>query len=94
MVETPFPLRKQGVCIAFLAPTDPEWERAWSTFPDREMWNADACEALQYMGSAQTMQGYWRHEFRHRAVPGTNERRYWYVTASEGWEPTTMRETI
>ena len=86
--ETPYSKRTVATRFAFLAPDEPEWEVAWSHFdPDRVRWNEAYHEALQYLGSVQTLQGYWRHEFRHRAVPGTNERQYWYITATEGWQP-------
>lgn len=63
-----------------------EWEHAWSAFTDREMYNGELGEALQYMGSVKRGSG-WKHEFRHRAVPGTNQRQYWSMPASEGWVP-------
>ena len=87
MVETPFPVRKQATRLAFMTREDGEWERAWSQFPDRAMWNPEYQESLQYMGSVETYPGAWRHEFRHRAVPGTHQRQYWYIPASEGWTP-------
>lgn len=67
----------------FLLPDDPELQRAWATFPDPVM----AChgERLEYLGTV--FYDIWRHCFRHRRMPGTHQRLYWHVPASEGWTP-------
>jgi hypothetical protein len=66
---------------------DPEWDIAWSHFPDRVMEEPHTGECLQYVGSAQQPAGDWLHVFRHRAVPGTLQRHYWRIPASPGWHP-------
>ena len=80
--------------IYMLEDTDPEWSKAWGHFPDPAMWNDIYKESLQYMGtiantaySGKPGECHYYHEFRHRAVPGSNERRYWKVAASLDWNP-------
>jgi hypothetical protein len=72
--------------LYFIAGEDKEWDFVWSHFPDKVMYNAQYGEVLQYMGSI-CRNGHFLHEFRHRAIPGTNERKYWKVPASPGWDP-------
>lgn len=62
-----------------------EWRYAWGQFPDSAMYNAEYGESLQYMGTW-LIGGKWVHQFRHRAIPGLNERRYWNVPASAGFQ--------
>jgi hypothetical protein len=68
--------------LFFLEHTDPEFNVAFSHFPDPVMRNAEYHECLQYMGTVVAPSGTAHHEFRHRAVPGTNERRYWKIPVS------------
>lgn len=70
----------------FLPATDPELLRAWATFPDPVMLDQRSEERLEYMGTSLT-DGRWRHVFRHRCVPATQQRQYWQVAASAGWMP-------
>ena len=72
-----------------LSPEDPEWATAWGAFPDPEMYNDERGEALQYMGTvpATDSAGGYIHEFRHRAIPGTQQRRYWGIRSSVDWCP-------
>jgi hypothetical protein len=71
----------------WLERTDPEWARAWSHFPDPVMAHPASGECLQYMGSAQYPGLGWVHIFRHRQMPGSDQRQYWHVPASVGWKP-------
>ena len=64
---------------------DPEWDAAWSAFPDHTM--ANGYEVLQYMGTIAVPQGEYAHEFRHRMAPGTNQRRYWRIPCTPRWQP-------
>lgn len=76
--------------IYWLSTEDPEWDKAWSSFRDRDMYNAAYGESLQYMGTIEVPgigAGHYFHEFRHRAVPRTNQRQYWKVLATDGWYP-------
>jgi hypothetical protein len=70
---------------------DPEWARAWSYFPDPVMAHPASEEYLQYMGSAQYPERGWVHVFRHRQVTMSDQRQYWHVTASAGWQPVQQR---
>lgn len=71
--------------LIFLEQDDPEMQKAWNYFPDKQMYNAEYGEVLQYMGTVVARLGETRHavggrhEFRHRAVPLTNERKYYSV---------------
>ena len=56
--------------IYWLSTEDPEWDAAWSAFPDPSMVNGN--EVLQYMGTVTAPQCDYAHEFRHRMLPGTN----------------------
>jgi hypothetical protein len=60
----------------WLERTDPEWALAWSHFPDPVMVHPASGECLQYMGSAQYPGRGWVHVFRHRQVPGSNQRQW------------------
>ena len=71
--------------IYWLSKEDPEWDAAWSTFPDPAMLNGG--EALQYLGTIAMPQGEYVHEFRHRMEPGTNQRRYWNIPCTPGGQP-------
>lgn len=79
--------------IYWLRTEDPEWDTAWSQFSDPTLYNAEYHESLQYMGTVAvpgdgwTDLGGYAHQFRHRAMPGTNERRYWTFRCSPGWHP-------
>ena len=73
--------------VGWLEYADPEWERAWSHFPDPVMVHPQSGECLQYMGSVQAPEGAWVHVFRHRQVPGSDQRQVWRVPASAGWTP-------
>jgi hypothetical protein len=68
--------------LTFLSSKDPELAFAWSYFSDKRMENKEYGEVLQYMGTVLTPENTIRHEFRHRAVPGTNKRQYWGIPAS------------
>lgn len=74
--------------------SDPEWERMWNRFPDPVMYNPDYGESLQYMGTfpnpeygGRPGEARYYHDFRHRSVPRTHERRIWKIPASLGWRP-------
>ena len=69
---------------AWLDDSDQELQRAWGTFADPVQLNNG--EALQYMGSS-TQCGEWKHWFRHRCDPETNDRMYKSVEAADSWEP-------
>ena len=69
----------------WLSSEDPEWDAAWSAFPDPTM--ANGGEALQYMGTVTAPQCGYAHEFRHRAMPGTNQRKLFRIPCTPGWEP-------
>ena len=82
--------------IYWLSTEDPEWNAAWSAFPDPELYNEQYGERLQYMGTVArcTEADGWPsgatiyvHEFRHRALPGSNQRWYAAVPATRGWRP-------
>jgi hypothetical protein len=78
---------EDATCSGWLAREDPEWAYAWSSFPDPVMAHPESGECLQYMGSAQYPGRGWVHVFRHRQVPGSDQRQYWQVPASVGWQP-------
>lgn len=82
---------EQAACSAWLERDDPEWARAWSHFPDPVMAHPASGECLQYMGSAQYSELGWVHVFRHRQVPGSDQRHYWRVPASASWVPVQQR---
>lgn len=69
-----------------ISPKDPEWNCMFSAFTDTVMLNKECGEVLQYMGTVvERYQGKIQsiyHEFRHRAVPGTNQRKYWKIGAT------------
>ena len=71
--------------IYWLSKEDPEWDAAWSAFPDPSL--ANYGEVLQYMGTVNAPQCGYVHEFRHRAMPDTNQRRYWRIPCTPGWQP-------
>lgn len=68
--------------LIFLDQTDPEFTVAFSHFEDPVMYNDRYGESLQYLGTVIEPVGAVRHEFRHRAVPGTDERKYWHIEPS------------
>lgn len=83
--------------LVALSQEDPEWNYMFRAFNDPVMHNKEYGEVLQYMGTVITPKAKKdflgetivnildyeaRHEFRHRAVPGTNERKYWHIPAS------------
>ena len=72
--------------LIFLKHNDPELIKAWSNFPDKVMENKQYGEVLQYVGTV-LEHGKVRHEFRHRAIPTTNERKYWHIAASGNFTP-------
>ena len=50
---------------------------------DPVMLNTSFGEVLQYMGTVVEVADHRvYHEFRHRAVPGTDQRKYWRIPAS------------
>lgn len=69
--------------LFFLESTDPEFTKAFESFPDKVMHNPVYGEVLQYMGTVIEPTGAMRHEFRHRAMPDTNQRKYWHIPVSE-----------
>ena len=73
--------------IYWLSIEDPEWDAAWSHFPDPVLYNAQYGESLQYMGTIAVHQVGYVHEFRHRAMPATNQRQYWRFLCTPGWQP-------
>lgn len=74
--------------IIFLELNHPELAWAWNMFPDKSMYNDTYGESLQYMGTVLDADTYVvHHEFRHRAVPGTNQRKYWHIHASLKFSP-------
>ena len=79
--------------LYWLSSEDPEWDAAWSAFPDPALYNEQYGESLQYMGTVAvpgdggTSFGSYVHEFRHRAMPGTNQRQYWRLPCTPGWQP-------
>ena len=75
--------------IYWLSSEDPEWDAAWSVFPDPDLYNQEYGECLQYMGTVSVPQCGYAHEFRHRAMPGpgTNQRQYWRLPCTPGWQP-------
>ena len=68
--------------LTFLDREDIEFTFAFASFEDKEMYNKVYGECLQYMGTVLDVENGLTHEFRHRAIPGTNERKYWRVKAS------------
>jgi len=86
-MEPPTLKHEHATCSGWLEREDPEWERAWSHFPDPVMANQTSGECLQYMGSIQDPGLGWIHVFRHRQVPWNDQRRYWHIHASVGWPP-------
>jgi hypothetical protein len=70
---------ERAIGSGWLAREDPEWAHAWSHFPDPVMAHPVSGECLQYMGSAQYPGRGWVHVFRHRQVPGSDQRQYWRV---------------
>jgi len=88
LTMAPHPLaHEHATCSGWLARTDPEWARAWSSFPDPVMAHPVSGECLEYLGSAQYPGRGWVQVFRHRQVPGSDQRQYWEVPASVGWQP-------
>lgn len=71
-----------GNKLIFLEQKDPEINYMFMTFPDPVMRNEEYCECLQYMGTVLFTNGDIKHQFRHRAIPGTNERKYWNIQPS------------
>jgi cyclophilin family peptidyl-prolyl cis-trans isomerase len=69
--------------LFFIEMDDPEVDNVFKKhFPD-SMYNEVYGEVIQYMGTVQNkLTGEVWHEFRHRAVPGTNERKYWKINPS------------
>jgi len=71
--------------LLFLESKDKEMIVAWSNFADPVMRNEQFCESVQYMGTViRDALGALQvvHQFRHRALPVTNERKYWEYKAS------------
>ena len=73
--------------IYLLSIEDPEWDAAWSAFPDPDLYNAEYGECMQYMGTVVAPPRGYVHEFRHRAMPGANHREYWRILCTPGWQP-------
>jgi hypothetical protein len=82
---------EHAICSGWLEREDPEWEHAWSHFPDPVMAHPESGECLQYLGSAQYPERGWVHVFRHHQVPGTDQRQSWHVPAAAGWLPAQQR---
>jgi hypothetical protein len=81
--------------IYFVDHDDPEHAAMWRRFDDPIMLNDQYAECLQYMGTVPLDQATpYVHEFRHRAVPGTNQRQYWRVPCSRGWTPTATTRSL
>lgn len=73
--------------LIFVERTDPEFNFMFSHFVDPVMRNELYLESLQYMGTVlEVNSGRIFHEFRHRAVPGTNERKLWQIEASPNFK--------
>jgi hypothetical protein len=68
--------------LFFIDNTDPEFTIMFGNFADPVMRNEEYLESLQYMGTVVEPSGRIRHQFRHRAVPVTNERKYWEIIPS------------
>lgn len=68
--------------LFFVENTDPEFKIMFSNFPDPVMRNEQYLECLQYVGTVIEPSGRIKHQFRHRAVPVTNERKYWEIEPS------------
>lgn len=67
-----------------------EWDAMWERLKERfgdygchDEWG----QGWQYMGSSQKPGEPWKHGFRHRNLPATQERTYWDCEASAGWVP-------
>jgi len=78
--------------VGWLARDDPEWQRAWSHFPDPVLEHPESGECLQYLSSTQEPGRGWVHVFRHRQLPASQQRQYWRVPASSGWVPEQQRQ--
>ena len=72
--------------LTFLERTNPEFTFAFQHFVDPEMYNKEYGECLQYMGTVLASNGLVHHEFRHRAIPITNQRQYWKIPASKRFQ--------
>jgi len=90
-MEPPPLEHEHAPCSGWLERADPEWECAWSHFPDPVMAHPVSGECLRYMGSTQSPGLGWVHIFRHRQVPGSDQRQYWRIPASTGWLPVPQR---
>ena len=82
---------KHATRSGWLEREDPEWERAWSHFPDPVMAHPARGECLEYIGSAQDPGLGWVHVFRHRQVPGSDQRQSWRIPASADSLPVLQR---
>jgi hypothetical protein len=82
--------------LAFAEPGTSEWLVAWgglaalSGDEDRTAYDPVSGEVWQYMGAERGTRGPWRHCFRHRCHPRTQERTYLRVLASSDWNPTPL----
>lgn len=72
--------------LIFLDRNDPEFTKAFNNFADKEMYNPTYGERLQYMGTVIEANGSIAHQFRHRALPSTNQRKYWQFEASQDFK--------
>ena len=72
--------------LFFVNGEDPEYDEMWSHFPDKVMLNEKFGEVLQYMGTI-NLNGRYYHEFRHRSLPGSNQRGYYRISATDRWDP-------
>lgn len=73
------------MALIFLDPRSDEVTAAFNKAGngDPVMHNATFGEVLQYMGTVvEAADERVYHEFRHRAVPGTDQRRYWRIPAT------------
>lgn len=87
------------VTVGHVEREEAEWDRMWESLASLGMNQGleqptvaphpDSGECWQYMGSCRSGRGGWRHEFRHRMHPTTNQREYYPIAASRGWKPET-----
>jgi len=72
--------------LTFLDHNNSEFIFAFQHFVDPVMENKEYGEVLQYVGTVLEPGGLVHHEFRHRALPIGNERKYWHIQASKRFQ--------